>query len=237
MQFCLSVHFGTVENNLVKNLVWVKPSMLGVRSQGQLNLQNSENTSFNTTNSGTTSSSPPLESDIPDTKLGLNHPVLVPLSHHISLIRGSKLPLCVARRCRGPANECTPVQNGVQWKCVKRQRHSKCFSSFQLIFFQLVSFPFCIYNTNSAMKSRSVYIHGVQCVCFYLSLKCSPDWEAKQNISCRHLSVCFSFAEQQRADGFSQLYSQLQNYVQFGEIASCFFGVLDRMALKSVCRR
>lgn len=115
--------------------------MLVVKSQAQLNLPNSENTSFNTTNSRTTSSSPPLESDIPDTKLGLNHSVLVPLSQHISLIRGSKLPLCVARWCRGPANECTPVQNGVQWKCVKRQRHSKCCSSFQPIFFQLVSFP------------------------------------------------------------------------------------------------
>lgn len=69
--------------------------MLGVKIQGQLNLQNSENSSFDTTNSETASSSPPLESDIPDTKLGLNHPVLVPLSQHISLIRGSKLPLYV----------------------------------------------------------------------------------------------------------------------------------------------
>lgn len=44
--------------------------MLGVKDQGQVNLQNSENIEFHRTNSKTTLSSPPLESNIPDKKIG-----------------------------------------------------------------------------------------------------------------------------------------------------------------------
>lgn len=41
---------------------------------------------------------------------------------------------------------------------------------FSAYFLSTCFLSLCIHNTNSAMKSRSVYIHGVQCVCFSLSL-------------------------------------------------------------------
>lgn len=70
----------------------------------------------------------------------------------------------------GPCNwpmtwtECIPVQNGIQWKCVERQRQSKCCSFFQLIFLFLhPRHQFCA-------EELDVYILSVHCVCLVLSL-------------------------------------------------------------------
>lgn len=217
--------------------------MLGIKGQGQINLQNSEHISFQTTNSKTTFSSPPLESNIPDIKLGLNRPLLVPLSQHIRLIWGLKLPLCVTRWCTGPAIDLWPEQSVFQYRTAysgsvwRGKGNPNAVPFFSLFSFNL--FPFLSASMTPILLWRVGCLHPqcTLCVSGSLSCKCTHYWEAKHNISYRHLSDCFSFAEQQHADGFSQLYSQLQNYVQFDEIASCFFGVLNRVPLKSVCRR
>lgn len=194
IQFCFSVHFGTLKKKIL--------NVGGQRSR----------------------------SGFPDTKLALNRPLIVPLSQNIRLTGGLKLPLCVTRWCTGPAIDLWPAQSallfrtaysGSAWKGKGNGNLNAVpfFSSFSFNYF-----PFSLHPRHHfCYEELDVCIHSVS---VSLSCKCTHYWEAKHNISYRHLSDCFSFAEQQRADGFSQLYSQLQNYLQFDQIASCFFGVL-----------
>lgn len=204
-----------------------------------------DNSKIETTNSKTTFCSPPLESNIPGQSWVLRQHLLVPLSRDIRLIGSSKWPLKMTTIwCTGPAIDLWPGQSlylygtaysgGVWWKAKASQVPFPFFSPAYFLSTCVLSLD--IRDTNSALRS-CMFAFAVYIVSVYLICKCTHCWEAKHNNSHKHLSDRFSFAEQQRADGFSQLYSQLQNYGHCDEIASCFFGVLNREPLKSLCRR